>query len=165
MCIRDRARSEQPRWQRLEWNRVMLYVWPPITTPIEELVEVTRRLAPLTEGLGLEEVTVHAKLTDAGRAEPWEVAMRLGYQPSQGLTLNVTDTPTEPMQPLDDYTQKVLASRRRGAVYPYELVPALAGPGGTFVEHDLGEDGRLVPVDRPEGTNRAGVVVGVVSLS
>jgi acetyl-CoA carboxylase carboxyltransferase component len=158
-----RARSEQPRWQRLEWNRVMLYVWPPITTPIEELVEVARRLAPLTEGLGLEEVTVHAKLTDTGRAEPWEVAMRLGYQPSQGLTLNVTDTPTEPMQPLDDYTQKVLASRRRGAVYPYELVPALAGPGGTFVEHDLGEDGRLVPVDRPEGTNRAGVVVGVVS--
>ena len=40
---------------------------------------------------------------------------------------------------------------------------SLAGPGGTFVEHDLDDDGRLVPVERAEGTNRAGVVVGVVS--
>jgi len=158
-----RARSDQPRWQRLEWNRVMLYVWPPITTPMDELVEVARRLAPITEGLGIEQVVVHAKIADAARDEPWEVAMRLGYQPSQGLTLNLTDTPTEPMQPMDDYTQKVLASRRRGAVYPYELVHSLAGPRGTFVEHDLGDDGRLVAVNRPEGTNRAGVVVGVVS--
>jgi acetyl-CoA carboxylase carboxyltransferase component len=141
----------------------MLYVWPPVTTPIDELIDVARRLAPLTEGLGLEEVVVHAKIADAGHAEPWEAAMRLGYQPSQGLTLNLTDTPTEPMLPLDDYTQKVLASRRRGAAYPFELVHSLAGPAGTFVEHDLDDGGRLVPVERAEGTNRAGVVVGIVS--
>ena len=58
------------------------------------------------------------------------------------------------MQPLDDYTQKVDRSAARGMVYPYELVPLLAGADGTFVEHDLDDDGRLVPVDRPPGRTR-----------
>jgi acetyl-CoA carboxylase carboxyltransferase component len=66
------------------------------------------------------------------------------------------------MQPLDDYTRKLIQTRRRGLVYPYELVPMISGEGGTFVEHDLGADGRLVPVDRPPGQNEAGVVVGIV---
>src|SRR5829696_314344 len=64
---------------------------------------------------------------------------------------------------VEAYTEKVLSSRARGAVYPYELAPMLAGPSGTFVEHDLGDDGRLVPGQRPPGENSAGIVVGVVS--
>jgi len=48
-------------------------------------------------------------------------------------------------------------------VYPYELVPMLAGEGGTFVEHDLDDAGALAPVDRPPGLNKAGVVTGVVT--
>src|SRR3712207_786720 len=39
----------------------------------------------------------------------------------------------------------------------------LAGEGGSFVEHDLDRDGRLVPVQRPPGQNTAGIVAGVVS--
>ena len=57
-------------------------------------------------------------------------------------------------------------------MYPYELVPVLSGGGGTFVEHDLDASNgglapdradQLVPVDRPPGQNKAGVVIGVVS--
>ena len=94
--------------------------------------------------------------------QPREVALRFSYRPGTGIRLQLTDRPTEPMRPLDDYTQKVLSSRARGAVYPYELAPLLAGPAGTFVEHDLRRcpNGRLVPVDRPPGTNKAGIVVG-----
>jgi acetyl-CoA carboxylase carboxyltransferase component len=77
--------------------------------------------------------------------------------------MSVTDRPTEPMRVVDEYTEKVLSSRARGAVYPYELAPQLAGPDGTFVEYDLDEQGRLVPVERAPGHNRAGIVVGVVS--
>jgi acetyl-CoA carboxylase carboxyltransferase component len=79
------------------------------------------------------------------------------------VRLDLTDRPTEPMRTLDAYTEKVLSSRARGAVYPYDLAPLLAGADGTFVEHDLDEDGRLVPVDRPPGQNRAGIIAGVVS--
>jgi len=35
-------------------------------------------------------------------------------------------------------------------------------PAGEFVEHDLDDEGRLVPVDRPPATNRASIVVGLV---
>jgi acetyl-CoA carboxylase carboxyltransferase component len=35
--------------------------------------------------------------------------------------------------------------------------------GGSFQEHDLDSDGRLVPVERPPGTNSAGIVVGLLT--
>src|SRR5699024_12216242 len=59
--------------------------------------------------------------------------------------------------------QTVPRSRRRGTVYPYELVPLRTGPVGTFVEHDLDENGTLVPVERPYGENTAGIITGVVT--
>ena len=46
------------------------------------------------------------------------------------------------------YAQKVQRSQARGLVYPYKLSEALAGPGGSLVELDLNEEGRLVEVDR-----------------
>ncbi|MEJ7765342.1 MAG: carboxyl transferase domain-containing protein, partial [Acidimicrobiales bacterium] len=92
-----------------------------------------------------------------------ELVVRLGYQAGTGLSVRLDDPPVAPMQPLDEYTRKVIEAQRRGAPYPYELVTMLAGAGGSFTEHDLDADGRLVPVSRPPGGNQAGVVVGVVS--
>ncbi|MET0727487.1 MAG: carboxyl transferase domain-containing protein [Acidimicrobiales bacterium] len=158
-----RARADLPGAQRLEWNRVLLYIWPDVDLPLDELTSVARRLTPLTEGLGVEQVVVSGRLVGPETTEPVESVMRLGYEPGHGLTVRLTEPPTAPMQPLDDYTRKVIQTRRRGLAYAYELLPLLAGRGGTFVEHDLDEQGRLVPVDRPAGQNRAGVVVGVVS--
>ena len=37
----------------------------------------------------------------------------------------------------------------------------LAGPGGTFVEHDLDDTGALVPGRPPAGRNKAGIVAGI----
>ena len=53
--------------QRLEWNRIMLYIWPPIDLPLDELTEVARRLVPLTEGLGLEQIVVSGRFAGLGR--------------------------------------------------------------------------------------------------
>ena len=60
------AMSERPRLDRLEWNRIMLYVWPPVDLPLDELSEVARRLLPLTEGLGLEQVVVSGRFVGPG---------------------------------------------------------------------------------------------------
>jgi acetyl/propionyl-CoA carboxylase alpha subunit/acetyl-CoA carboxylase carboxyltransferase component len=158
-----RAREERAGLRRLEWNRVMLYVWPTIDLPLDEVYDIAKRLTPLTEGLGLEQVVVSGRLAQPDGSEPVETVMRLGFEPGRGLNVRLTPPPDAPMQPLDDYTRKLIQTRRRGLVYPYELVPLLAGDGGTFVEHDLDAEGRLVPVTRPPGQNRAGVVVGVVS--
>ena len=62
-----RARDERPALRRLEWNRVMLYVWPTIDLPLDEVYDIARRLTPLTEGLGLEQVVVSGRLAQPGR--------------------------------------------------------------------------------------------------
>ena len=79
------ARAARPRRRQLEWNRIMLYVWPPIDLPLDELTEVARRLVPLTEGLGLEQIVVSGRFAGLGADEPVETVMRLGYEAGRGL--------------------------------------------------------------------------------
>ena len=90
--------------------------------------------------------------------------MRLGYEPGRGLTVRLTEPPTAPMQPLDDYTRKLIQTRRRGLVYPYELVPLLRGRRRHVRR---ARPRRRRPTGRRStgapGQNRAGVVVGVVT--
>src|SRR3712207_2871429 len=163
-CLDSLRRAQSRRRSRrpLEHNRVILYTWPSIEVPLSEVATFARTAAPLTVGAGLDQIMLLARLQAPGE-EPREVALRFSYRPGTGGQIQLTDRPAEPMRTLDEYTEKVLSSRARGAVYPYELAPMLAGPDGAFVEHDLDDDGRLVPVQRPPGQNRAGIVVGVVS--
>jgi acetyl-CoA carboxylase carboxyltransferase component len=167
------ARSADRALARLEWNRVKLYVWPVMDVPLGELDEVIRSLAPRTEALGLEQVMVQFRTTDPGDpdAEPRERMLRMSRPPGAGLTLRVTDPPPGPLRQLDSYTQKVIKARRRGAVYPYELVPLITrspdrgGAPGRFTEYDLDADGTPVQVDRAPGGNTANLVLGVVTTA
>jgi len=77
----------------------------------------------------------------------------------------------QPMKPLTEYDQKVVKMRQRGLLYPYEIVKMLTPkpddtradfPPGEFVEYDLDAEGRLEPVDRPYGQNKANIIVGVI---
>jgi acetyl/propionyl-CoA carboxylase alpha subunit/acetyl-CoA carboxylase carboxyltransferase component len=157
------AQTERGTGRRLDANRIFLYVWPPIEVTLEELSGFARATAPLTVGAGLEEIMLLARLQDQPDADPREVALLFSYRPGAGVGVTVTAPPTEPLATLDEYTQKVARSRARGTVYPYEIVPLITGAAGSFVEHDLDETGRLVPVDRSPGHNRAGIVAGLVS--
>ena len=85
--------------------------------------------------------------------------MRISFDATGGAELTVGEPPAEPVEPLDDYRQKVLRASSRNTVYPYELTGLL----GDFVEHDLDDDHALVPVDRPKGRNTAAIVAGVVT--
>ncbi len=157
-----RVQAQRPSHKRLHANRVHLYFWPPLEMALDELRSFTRTLAPLTTGLGLEEVSIEARVPAPGDGDPRPMALGFSYQPGAGVTLSVDQPPTEPLAPLDEYAQNVLRARRRGTVYPYELVPLLTREDGTFTEYDLDEDGRLEPVERPFGENTAGIVVAVV---
>ena len=172
-CLDDlrQTRAELPPEQRPEWNRVVLNVWPVVEVPIAELEPVIRALAPTTEGLGLEQVAVQARLADPD-GEPQPVVVRMSRPPGQGFKMWIGDPPTQPVRPFDANSRRMLRARRRGSVYPYEVVPLITRAGdeptteGTlpgFEEHDLDADGRLVPVVRPPGGNSAGVVVGLVT--
>ncbi|MGW5723716.1 ATP-binding protein [Amycolatopsis sp. NPDC003865] len=153
--------AQRPHNKRFDTNRIMMYVWPQTDLTTEELNTLVQRILPTSVGAGLEEVQFLARRrTDAGKLA--ELAVRITLDPSQGARLHVGPPSTEPVRPLDDYRLKVLRAARRGNVYPYELTDLLAGPDGTFTEHDL-EGGALVPVDRPKGGNSAAIVAGVVT--
>jgi acetyl/propionyl-CoA carboxylase alpha subunit/acetyl-CoA carboxylase carboxyltransferase component len=154
--------AQRPQNKRFNANRVLLYVWPESELTVEELSPLVHRIRPTVTGAGLEEVQVVARQRTAG-GELAEVAFRVTGDADGAPVLHVGPPPAGPVAPLDDYRQKVLAAARRGSVYPYELTSLLAGPDGTFTEHDLDEAGALAPVSRPRGKNTAGIVAGVVS--
>ena len=97
--------------------------------PLDELLAVTRTLAPITAGLGLEEVLIEARVPTPPDGELRNTAFGFSYQPGVGVTLSVAEPPTEPLPTLDEYAEKALRARRRGTVYPYELVPVLTRAG------------------------------------
>ncbi len=156
------VQARRPHNKRFDTNRILMYVWPSNELNVEELNTLVQRILPTTEGAGLEEVQFVARQRNAG-GELTEVAVRITLDPAQGPRVHIDRPSTEPVPVLDDYRQKVLRAARRGTVYPYELTGMLAGPEGSFVEHDLDGNGALVPVDRPRGGNTAALVAGVVS--
>ncbi|WP_433279295.1 biotin carboxylase N-terminal domain-containing protein [Pseudonocardia xinjiangensis] len=178
------ARAADSGDAKLGWNRVLLYVWPVVEVPVDELDSVVRVLAPRSEGLGLEQVLVQFRhggdgpdVDENGHREPHELLLRMSRPPGAGLTVQVTEPPTGPLRELDAYAQKVIRARRRGAVYPYELVPMLlrdpdrrgtdsrsadTAPG-VFTEYDLDPAGSPVVVERPPGGNTANIVLGTVT--
>src|SRR5438067_2318126 len=155
--------------ERMEWNRVQLTLTPPLDLPREEVERIAARLAPATEGLGLEMVSLTARVPDPGTGQLRETLLRV-VAPGQGLSIRRDEPTEEPLQPMSQYQQKVVQLRRRGLVHPFELVRMLAQPAGVhaaappgeFVEYDLDASNALVPVQRPPGSNTANVVVGVV---
>jgi acetyl-CoA carboxylase carboxyltransferase component len=162
-----RAQLNRPQAQRLQWNRVLLYVRPTLPFTREELQVLAGRMAAETEGLGLQKVVIRGRTRDDA-----EIVLRIGLSAGQAPSLHFSEPTSEPIRPLTEYAQKVVRMRQRGLTYPYELVQMLAPsrdaarsalPRGSFMEHDLDEQGALVPVDRPYGHNSANVVVGVVT--
>ena len=156
--------------QRLHWNRVVLYVWPPLDLGIDEISAVARRLAPATEGLGIERIDLRCRRLDPVTGGLRDRVLSLSNPSAEGFVISESNPSSQPLLPLDEYTHKVVQARRRGLTYPYELIRMLLAPraggrsevaGGSFEEHDLDGEGRLIPVDRPPGRNEAGIVVGV----
>ncbi|WP_112240571.1 ATP-binding protein [Kribbella monticola] len=147
---------------KLEMNHVWVTIWPVLDAEVAELTALKRNIAPLTSGAGIEEVSVAGRVMGTNGV-PFAVVGRFYYQPGAGVVTAVERPATEPLKPLDDYAQKVLRARRRNTVYPYEVAGMVAGAGGSYVEYDLDDTGTLVPVDRPRGLNKAGLIAGVIS--
>ena len=161
--------------ERLQYNRVLLHVWPALTLDSAELDHIVRRMAPSTAGLGVEQVVVHAPVPDPATGALRERVITCSFTVGAGLRITFSEPTDEPVRSLSEYEQKVSQLRRRGLVYPYEIVKLLTPtreaatadfPPGEFVEHDLDArvegGGALIPVDRPWGRNKANVVVGVI---
>ena len=164
--------SHRPPRERLYWNRVFLYVWPPLNLRADELHAIVHRLLPATEGLGLEQVVVRARIPNPSTGQLRDMVMRISRPAGSGLL--ITFRPADkllPMRPLSAYEQKVIRARQRGLTYPYEIIKMLTPeredtraefPAGDFMEHDLDTEGRLHPVSRSYGDNRANIIAGII---
>ncbi|HYL07023.1 MAG TPA: biotin carboxylase N-terminal domain-containing protein, partial [Candidatus Udaeobacter sp.] len=163
-----RQQSLRPPSAQFQGNRVMLYIWPPADLRLEELHPIVNRLASASEGLGLEKTVVQVRLRDPATGELKDTEIQFsGAQASGVAALRLEKANGRPIQPLSEYRQKVAQLRRRGLVYPYELIAMFTAEGehsfrGRFDEYDL-ESNRLVPVRRPPGRNNANIVVGVIT--
>ncbi len=162
--------ARRPPGQRLEWNRVLLTVTPPLLLSHEEVRGLAERLVPATVGLGLEMLLLTARVPSSTTGELEETLLRV-ITTGNEVSLR-WDPPTDrPLEPMAEYQQKVVQLRRRGLTHPFEVVRVLAPPEGVrsplppgeFAEYDLDEANALVPVERPPGRNTANVVVGVVT--
>jgi acetyl/propionyl-CoA carboxylase alpha subunit/acetyl-CoA carboxylase carboxyltransferase component len=154
-----RAQSRRPPSKRFSTNRVVIYVWPASDITRPELEMIARRVLPTTAGAGLEEILFIARQHDPRTGKLSKIAVRIAFDAAGGAELTIGEPSDEPVEPLDDYRQKVLRASSRNTVYPYELTGLL----GEFTEHDLDERHQLVPVSRPRGRNTAAIVAGVVS--
>jgi acetyl/propionyl-CoA carboxylase alpha subunit/acetyl-CoA carboxylase carboxyltransferase component len=163
--------SRRSSRERLHWNRVLLYAWPVAEFDPDEARPVMTRLARMSAGLGLEMVLLRVRVADGAGGAEREVVLRFFNPAGRGVVMQIDPLPTEPLQPLDEGTQRIVSARRRGLVHPAEIVKVLtprqpqsgaAIPPGEFTEYDLDEDGELVAVLRPPAMNEAGIVVGLV---
>jgi hypothetical protein len=162
------SQARLPLSRRLMWNRAVLHVWPVMEPDLEEIRTLMARLAPLTSGLGLEMVLIQGRVREPYGAVR-ERVLRFFAPTGHNVAVEVDDPPTHPLRPLDEGAQRIISARRRGILHPAEVVRLLAPvqtragqPAGTFVEHDLGEDGQLVAVQRPPATNSSGIVAGTI---
>ncbi len=164
--------ARRPANRRLHWNRILLNVWPPLNLERDELRDLVRKLAPATEGLGLDQVVVRVRIPNPATGELRDMIVRISSPGASGMliTFRRAGNP-QPIRTLTEYGQKVVRMRQRGLIYPYEIIRMLTPatehtraefPAGDFVEHDLDSDGRLVAVDRPYGQNKSNIIVGVI---
>jgi acetyl-CoA carboxylase carboxyltransferase component len=136
----------------------------------EEIESLVDRLAPSTEGIGLQsvEIVVRVRTPEQGRVVPGTLEFsNLG---GQQAGVRFRRTRSEPVRPLSSIEQEIVRLRRRGLFHPADVVALLtmnsetrsAAHRASFVEYDM-NDGELKPVDRPFGENAANIVVGVIA--
>jgi acetyl-CoA carboxylase carboxyltransferase component/biotin carboxyl carrier protein len=160
--------ARRPPHRRLMWNRVLLHAWPVIELHPDEVRALVERVASPRAGLGIELVAIQGRLRERDHVVRDRV-LRFFAPTGHDVAVEVSEPPTDALQPLDEATQRIVSARRRGALHPAEIVKLLAPahptagqPAGEFIEHELTDGGRLVPVTRPPATNPTGIVVGTV---
>jgi acetyl/propionyl-CoA carboxylase alpha subunit/acetyl-CoA carboxylase carboxyltransferase component len=163
--------SRRPVRKRLQWNRVVLYLWPPLDVTPAERNRIVRKLFPSTIDLGLQKVVVRAHMERKGGGELRDTVMTISNPAGRGPRIELMEPEDgHRVKPLTPYLHKVLKMRQRGLSYPYEIIRILTPPEdgqssiqqGKFTEYDFDASDVLKPVDRPYGSNTANIVTGII---
>ncbi len=178
-ALRNVLARRDPK-RRLQWNRIQIYVAPEVFLDEEVVDRLSRRLAPATRHLGLEKVVVRLCLLD--RAAPERPArdteIVISDLTGSHMTVERREPRSLPLETRSEYERSVIRARRRGVLYPYEILRMLRRGAGNvpsmgpsfsasrFEEYDLDPNpavsGAVSVAERPYGENAAGVVFGMI---
>jgi acetyl/propionyl-CoA carboxylase alpha subunit/acetyl-CoA carboxylase carboxyltransferase component len=172
----------------LQWNRLAMHMAHPLVIDALTAQRLARRLLSNIRYLGVEKTIVRLKLLNAERPQdpPREVEVVGSDLASSRLELSWRRPRRQPLVPASPYERKVAEARRRGLVYPYEIVRMLTSgdearervgedsaerdrrpvlPVGSFEEYDLDRDSQsaVSVAGREPGQNQCSVVFGIVT--
>jgi acetyl-CoA carboxylase carboxyltransferase component len=129
-------------------------------------------------------VRVHLLDTKNIEATPKDTEVIIADVTGNRMDITWREPHTAPLEPVTGYVRRVVAAKRRGLIYPYEIIRMLASesngngdssgsvkgkrpsiPRGQFEEYDLdASTGKAVSVSgREAGENKAAIVFGVIS--
>jgi acetyl/propionyl-CoA carboxylase alpha subunit/acetyl-CoA carboxylase carboxyltransferase component len=181
--VRDARRN-------LHWNRLVMHMAHPVRLDAMTAQRLARKLLSNIRHLGVEKTIVRLKLLSAERPQDpaREIEVVGSDVASSRLELTWRRPRRQPLVPASPYERKVAEARRRGLVYPYEIIRMLTSgdearervveetaerdrrpvlPVGGFEEYDLdGEGDRPVAVSvqgRQPGMNHSAIIFGIVS--
>jgi acetyl-CoA carboxylase carboxyltransferase component len=175
--------AERDERRRLQWNRIAVFVAPEVMVRPELARRLSVDLFPATRHLGLDRVVVRLRLVDPEAPDAPARDREVVIADPTGSRIDIAwrEPRRAALEPASDYERRLVEARRRGLVYPYEIVRMLTGGGvgreggpaergfapGAFEEYDLDPAVRrpraLRVAERPYGQNASAVVFGVVS--
>jgi acetyl-CoA carboxylase carboxyltransferase component len=172
--------AERDPQRKLQWNRIAVHLATEVFLDSQLAERLSRKLEPATRHLGLEKVVVRLQLLDreAPEAPARATEFVISNLTGSNMAIDVREPRRAQLSPTSAYERKVVESRRRRLVYPYEIVRMLTGsaagagvvesglPPGEFEEYELAEGGppRAISVaGRPYGRNVCGVVFGLIN--
>ncbi len=178
MTLRALRAARDPE-RRLQWNRLSVFFAHEVHTDPTLVDWMSHKLYPTTRHLGLERVVVRLPLLDQSAPDQPATPVEIVISDPAGNRMEISQRLAhhDALVPVTAYQRRVMAARRRGLVYPYEIIRMLAPtnggningkdlPRGTFEEYDL-EDADVPKArsvaGREYGKNSAGVVFGVIS--
>ncbi len=164
--------------RRLQWNRLGLFIAQALELDEGLEEKMAQTLYPATRHLGLERVSVQLPLVTPDGVLPTEFVIT--DTTGSRVEIQRRSPHRQPLVPVEAYQRSVVAARRRGLLYPYEIISMLAPevtpehvgvaqtsnlPPGRFEEYDLDpSSGEAVSVaGRPPGQNVSSVVFGVIT--
>jgi acetyl-CoA carboxylase carboxyltransferase component len=171
--------------RRLQWNRLVLFVAHPLRLEAGLDDWLAQKLYPATRHLGLERVGVRLKVLRDGSETVDEVEVTIADPTGSRMEVKWREPHTAPLVPVATYQRSVVAARRRGLIYPYEIIGMLAPdvettgvssvrdgsalPQGFFEEYDLDPNAKVPTAisvaGRAPGKNDSAIVFGVISTA
>ncbi len=151
------------------WNQVIIYIRPLLNVSRESLLAYLRFIISGYEHVHLEKVRIYCLLAQP-HGDVANLQIEVNFPADVGMEFRYSPPSTPAIKPLSSRDLRHALARRRGLNYPYEVLELLTNGyfyRGEFEEYDMERDDQggwqAVPVKRPPGQNRIGIVFGIIS--